>query len=194
MVKRFCYRTHKPKTYQLALDDFGITKLLAKLRGYSDKDFDSTWMCLQEKEIVNLAAALIARLTESIDGKLIAQHLSIACNGNQDILPASSKLEVALPSCDLPTDFCDKPEGHTLRERAKTPRFLYGDKLRWLNSGNNPEWGTVIGRFYSFAPHLYDWTWCYLIWLSKDSPSRAWISTDIAWEEDLEPCEEEVNL
>ena len=184
MVKRFCYRIDKRKTYQQALDDFGITKLLAKLRGYSDKDFDSTWMCLKEKEIANLAAALIARLTESIDGKLIAQHLSIACNGNQDILPASFKLEIPLPSCDLPTDFCD---------RAKTPRFLYGDKLRWLN-GNNPERGTVIGRFYNFAPHLYDWTWCYLIWLSKDSPSRAWISTDIAWEEDLEPCEEEVNL
>ncbi len=185
MVKRFCYRTHKPKTYQQAVDDFGITKLLAKLRGYSDKDFDSTWMCLNEKEIVNLAAALIARLTESIDGKLIAKHLSIACDGNQDILPASFKLEIPLSSCDLPTDF---------RAIAKTPCFLYGDKLRWLNSGNNAEWGTVIGRFYSFAPHLYDWTWCYLIWLSKDSTSKAWISTDIAWEEDLEPCQEELNL
>ena len=175
----------KPKAYQKALDDFGITKLLAKLSSYSDKYFDSAWMLLEKEEIENLAAALIARLTESIDGKLIAQHLSIACNGNQDILPASFKLEVPLPSCDLPSDFC---------AIAKTPRFLYGDKLRWLNSGNNPEWGTVIGRFYSFAPHLYDWTWCYLIWLSKDSASTAWISTDIAWEEDLEPCEEDVNL
>lgn len=108
MIKRFCYRTDKREAYQQALDDFGITKLLAKLRGYSDKDFDSTWMCLKEEEIANLAAALIARLTESIDGKLIAQHLSIACNRNQDILPASFKLEVPLPSCDLPTDFCDR--------------------------------------------------------------------------------------
>ena len=181
MIKRFCYRTDKRKAYQQALDDFGITKLLAKLSSYSD----NAWMSLEEEEIANLATALIARLTESIDGKLIAQHLSIACNGNQDIPPASFKLEVPLPSCDLPTDFC---------AIAKTPRFLYGDKLRWLNSRNNTEWGTVIGRFYSFAPHLYDWTWYYLIWLSKDSPSKPWISTDVAWEENLEPCEEEENL
>jgi hypothetical protein len=181
MIKRFCYETDKHKAYQQALDDFGITELLEKLSNYSDKDFDSTWMSLEEEEVSNLAAILISSLAKSLDGKLIAQHLSAVDNGNQNILPVPLKLEVPF----LPIDFCD---------RAKSPRFVYGDKLRWLNSGSNPDWGTVIGRFYSFAPHLYDWTWCYQIWLNEDSPSAAWVSTDIAWEQDLEPFEEEVNL
>ncbi|MBD2517681.1 hypothetical protein H6G93_22420 [Nostoc sp. FACHB-973] len=86
-------------------------------------------------------------------------------------------------SVDLPDDFANT---------AKTPRFLYGDKLRWI--GSDTDWGTAIGRFYSFAPHLCCWTWCYLIWLSKDSLSAAWISADIAWEEDLEPLEAEPML
>ncbi|WP_138503747.1 hypothetical protein [Nostoc sp. PA-18-2419] len=64
---------------------------------------------------------------------------------------------------------------------------MYGDKLRWIDS--DTDWGTAIGRFYSFAPHLCCWTWCYLIWLSKDSPSAAWTSADIVWEQDLEPVE-----
>ena len=69
-------------------------------------------------------------------------------------------------------------------DEAKIPRFLYGDKLRWVNSDS--EWGIVIGRFYAFAPHLCEWTWCYLIWISNDSPSASWTPTDIAWEDDLE--------
>ncbi len=185
MVRRLCYQTDEHKGYQQALDDFGITELLAKLSIYSDKDFDSTWMCLEEEEIGNLAAVLITRLNNCIDGEVIAQHLSAIRNGNQDILPVTFKQEFLTPSCDLPRDFPDS---------TNTPRFLYGDKLRWLNSGSNPDWGTVIGRFYRFAPHLCDWTWCYLIWLSKDSLSTAWISGDIAWEQDLEPCNQEVHL
>jgi hypothetical protein len=41
------------------------------------------------------------------------------------------------------------------------PRFLYGDRLRWIAHGETPDWGIAIGRFYSFAPHCRRWRWCY---------------------------------
>lgn len=78
---------------------------------------------------------------------------------------------------DLPTNF----------PNVEMPRFLYGDRLRWLSDGAPTDWGIAIGRFYSFAPHRCCWHWCYLIWLDADSPSAAWVQADIAWEDDLEP-------
>ena len=162
------------------MDDFGIAQLLAKLSDYCEQ---------QEQE--SLAAVLIYQLTQSIDAELIANYLtalalSLAVRGSvseregiaksqQHLLPRLINQKFSLGSVDLPNDFPNT---------AKTPRFLYGDKLRWL--GSDTDWGIVIGRFYCFAPHLYCWTWCYLIWLSKDSPSNPWTSADIAWEEDLE--------
>lgn len=82
---------------------------------------------------------------------------------------------------DLPTDF----------PHVEPPRFLEGDRLRWIGPGELADWGRAIGRFYSFAPHRRCWTWCYLIWLDVDSPSAAWVRADIAWEEDLKPVEVE---
>jgi hypothetical protein len=69
---------------------------------------------------------------------------------------------------------------------VERPRFLEGDRLRWIAQGKPPDWGVAIGRFYSFAHHHRCWTWCYLIWLDADSPSAAWVKADIAWEADLE--------
>jgi hypothetical protein len=74
---------------------------------------------------------------------------------------------------------------------VEMPRFLYGDRLCWIAQGETPDWGIVIGRFYSFAPHCCHWRWCYLIWLDPDSPSSTWVKVDIAWEDDLEPLESE---
>ncbi|MEH2002472.1 MAG: hypothetical protein V7L00_27685 [Nostoc sp.] len=166
MLKPVCYKTDEHRSYLQALDDFGITQLLAKLSDYGEQ---------QEQE--TLAAVLISHLTQSIDAELIANYLSAIAKNHQDLFPEfiNQKLSV-----DLPDDFPDT---------AKTPRFLYGDRLRWL--GSDTDWGIVIGRFYSFPPHLCCWSWCYLIWLSKDSLSAAWTSADIAWEEDLEPLEGE---
>ena len=73
------------------------------------------------------------------------------------------------------------------------PRFLYGDRLCWMSDGEVTDWGTVIGKFYSFAPHYDRWRWCYLLWLDIDSPSSAWLTADIAWEDDLEPREREAD-
>jgi hypothetical protein len=170
------------KGYQQALRDFCITELLAKLSNYSDADFDSAWMQTQQQELESLAAILISQLTDSIDGKVIGNYLNAIRSGNRDILPGLINLKFPSSPINLPANFPDA---------AKTPRFLYGDKLRWQTKSSDTDWGIVIGRFYSFAPHRCCWTWCYLIWLSQDSPSAAWTVADTAWEEDLEPLEME---
>jgi hypothetical protein len=76
------------------------------------------------------------------------------------------------------------------QQRLPPPRYLYGDKLRWIPEGDKTDWGIAIGRFYSFAPHQCAWTWCYLIWLDILSSSAAITVADIAWENDLEPMED----
>ncbi|BAY94953.1 MULTISPECIES: hypothetical protein [unclassified Tolypothrix] len=172
MLRPVCHKTDQYRGYQQALDDFGIAEVLAKLSNYC-----------QQQEQESLAALLISQLTQSIDAELIANYLSAMALNRQDLLPRLINQKFSPSSVDLPEDFPNT---------AKTPRFLYGDKLRWI--GSDTDWGTAIGRFYSFAPHLCCWTWCYLICLSKDSPSTAWASADIAWEEDLEPLEAEPML
>jgi len=178
MLKPVYHETNEQLGYLQALDDFGITELLAKLSNY----------CHQEEQ-ESLAAVLISQLTQSIDAEMIANYLSaIARSAVPEAiakshvfpLPGLINQKFSPVSADLPVDFPDT---------AKTPRFLYGDKLRWV--GSDSDWGTVYGRFYSFAPQRGSWTWCYLIWLSQDSPSAAWTVADTAWEEDLEPLEME---
>ncbi|MBN3892701.1 MAG: hypothetical protein HWQ43_27405 [Nostoc sp. JL31] len=172
MLRPVCHKTDEHRSYLQALDDFGIAELLAKLNNYCE-----------QREQQTLAALLISQLTQSLDAELIASYLSAIALNRHDLLPRLINQKFSASSVDLPDDFANT---------AKTPRFLYGDKLRWI--GSDTDWGTSIGRFYSFAPHLCCWTWCYLIWLSKDSLSAAWISADIAWEEDLEPLEAEPML
>ncbi|MEH1956422.1 hypothetical protein [Nostoc sp.] len=185
MLKPVSYKTDQHRAYQQGLDDFGITELLAKLNNYSDADFDSAWIQLQQQEIESLAAILISQLTYSLNGKLIAAYLNLIRHSNQDIVPSLINLKCPDASIELPANFPDV---------AKTPKFLYGDRLRWLSTESDTDWGIVIGRFYSFASDRCCWSWCYLIWLGEDSPSAAWTSADIAWEEDLEPISEETDL
>jgi hypothetical protein len=139
-------------------------------------------MSLSEQEVESLAAILIEGLTANLRGKLIANYLDIMRRGSKNELLGSINLEFPPLSVDLPSNFPND---------AATPRFLYGDKLRWIPINGNTDWGTVIGRFYSFASYRCSWCWCYLIWLDKNSPSSVWAIADIAWEEDLEPVEEE---
>ncbi len=90
-----------------------------------------------------------------------------------------AKLHLPPPTEDLPVDFPD----------IETPRFSYGDRLCWKTNDTNTDHGTVIGKFYSFAPHCRRWRWCYLIWLDTNSPSAAWVRADTAWESDLQTFE-----
>lgn len=176
MIRPVSCRTDGYRSYQQALDDFGITELLVKLSNYFETK-ESSWIYLEQRELESVAAILISQLTASLNGQLIGKYFHAVHSGHRDIISGGIKLIFPPQSIDLPFDFPNT---------ANTPHFLYGDKLRWRSSKNHPDWGIVIGRFYSFAPHRCCWMWCYLIWLSKDSPSAAWIVTDTAWEEDLE--------
>ncbi len=172
------------KGYQQALEDFAIPNLLTRLKTYSDADFDGdfdvAWMNLSESELESLAALLIRQLTANLKGKAIAGYLNAMRQGSTILPPSLVHLTFPPPSIDLPANY----------PNVQTPRYLYGDKLRWIAEGDKTDWGIAIGRFYSFAPHHCAWTWCYLIWLDKLSPSSPWTVADIAWEDDLEPMED----
>ncbi|WP_226590333.1 hypothetical protein [Microseira wollei] len=174
--------------YQQALEDFAIAQLLTQLQNYSDADFDAAQMNLTQTELESLAAISIRDLTANLDGKAICRPHALAFAGYLNAIrhsstdispnlfhPACRKLSVALPEA-FPF--------------VNPPRLLYGDKLRWIPDGDKTDWGIAIGRFYSFAPHLCNWTWCYLIWLDCLSPSYAKTVADTAWEDDLERMEE----
>jgi hypothetical protein len=90
------------------------------------------------------------------------------------------------PSVRLPADF---PDG------TATPKFLYGDRLRWkpLSDTGETDRGIVIGRFYAFAPHHCQWAWKYLILLDPESLSAQFCVADTCWEEHLEPLPLEIN-
>ncbi len=165
--------------YQQAKEDFAIANLLTRLKNYSDGDFNTAWMKLTQPELESLAAILIRQLTSNLNGKAIADYFHAMRTSSTNI-PQGLVLAFPPPSIDLPANF----------PNVGTPRYLYGDKLRWIGDDHNTDWGVVSGRFYSFAPHHCTWTWCYLIWLDKLSPSSLWTVADIAWENDLEPLEE----
>jgi hypothetical protein len=180
MVKPSC-QTDSPtnqKGYQQALEDFEIPQLLTRLKTYSDANFDAAWMNLTNSELESLAAILIRELTNNLQGKVIAGYLNAIRHASTDI--PSVHLTFPPLSIELPANFPD----------VQNPRYLYGDKLRWIPHGEKTDWGIAIGRFYSFAPHRCAWMWSYLIWFDKLSPSSPWTVADIAWESDLEPMEE----
>ncbi|HAZ48762.1 MAG TPA: hypothetical protein DDW76_09575 [Cyanobacteria bacterium UBA11369] len=77
----------------------------------------------------------------------------------------------------LPDNF---PDG------AHKPRFLYGDKVRWIPVEGNTDWGIILGYFYAYARHQRQWSWKYIVLLDKDCSSSRWAVADTAWEEDLE--------
>lgn len=166
--------------YQQALEDFAIANLLTRLKTFCDDDFDAAWMNLTQPELESLAAILIRDLTANLKGNAIAGYFNAIRHSNTDIPPNLVHLPFPPSSIDLPANF----------PNVQTPRFLFGDKLRWIPDSDETDWGVAIGRFYGFAPHLCAWTWCYLIKLDPLSPSAAWTAADIAWEDDLEPLEE----
>ncbi len=176
--------------YQQALDDFAIASLLSRLQTLCNTEFDAVGMNVSQSELESLAAILIRELTATLNGKIVSGYLKTMGYGGCD-LPISFSHK-RFSAVELPTSF----------PHVKPPRFLYGDKLQWIrdradslnpklpNPPTSPDWGTAIGRFYGFASHHCGWTWCYLIWLDKCSPSSRWTVADTAWEDDLEPWEE----
>lgn len=177
MLKPITCQSDNPSAYQegyqQALADFGVTDLLSQLSNYSGADENT----LNEQEIESLAALFVQQVTANLTSNLIAGHLDAMRHGSVDVLSKLSRSLFPPASSDLPSIF----------PNVKMPCFWYGEKLRWISEGDKTDWGIVLGRFYSFASHLGAWSWCYLIWLDKDSPSAAWCAADIAWEHDLAP-------
>ena len=167
--------------YQQALDDFAIPLLLHQLQTYSNTNFDTASVTLKPQEAESLAALLIQTLTANLSSTPLAAYLdAMRCN-SLDLSQPLASLQLPSLSIGFPTTFPD----------VEMPRFLYGDRLCWISNGETTDWGIAIGRFYGFAPHCCRWRWCYLIWLDPSSPSAAWVKSDIAWEDDLEPLEAE---
>lgn len=108
------------------------------------------------------------------------------------------KNEVDLPSTSVPSipsliaeglivnphkSLANLPESFP---NVEPPRFVCGDRVCWISEDEPTDWGIVIGQYYSFEPFCGRWQWGYLLWLSIDSPSFAWVKVETAWEEDLE--------
>jgi hypothetical protein len=108
--------------YQQAKEDFAIANLLTQLQNYSDTDFNTAWMNLTQPELESLAAILIRELTTNLNGKAIADYLNAIRQGSANIPPSLVHLALPPPSLDLPANF----------PNVGTPRYLYGDKLRWI--------------------------------------------------------------
>jgi hypothetical protein len=99
--------------------------------------------------------------------------------GNPEIFPELINLQYP-QSTDLPADF---------PAAAPSPRFIYGDHLRYIPLDRKAETdrGIVIGRYYCYASHHVAWMWRYILWLAPNSPSAAWLKATAVWEDNLEP-------
>lgn len=175
-----CRTTAYQDGYQQALDDFCITELLETLSHFKDADFDAHPLRLEPEELDSLAAILIGQLTASLNGKLVSSYLNAHRHGNADVFLSPITLEFP-QSASLPSDFPNS---------APKPRFEFGVMVV-IVSPSGSEWGIVIGRFYSYAPHRCCWMWRYILWLEEASSSAAWVVAATAWEEDLEAYGEE---
>ncbi|HEY9829487.1 MAG TPA: hypothetical protein V6D26_02830 [Stenomitos sp.] len=165
----------EPKSYQQALSDFGIEKLLEKISNYSDENWDSGQMNLEPEEMEILAVLLIQHWSDNVNGKLLGGFLNAIRHGNCELLPNSMNQEIKLPESGLPINFPD----------VKTPDYAEGKKVRWQSALKNSDWGMVLGHFLAYAPHLCRWSWKYVVLLDSNSPSSDWCVADVAWENDL---------
>jgi len=129
--------------YQQALDDFAIAPLLHRLKTFSDSNFDALWYNLSHQEAEVIAAILIQTLIASLKGKLLVTYLEAMRRPSPEVFQSLAPLQLPRPNKDLPAGFPD----------IAGPHFLYGDRLRWISKGETTDWGVVIGRAYSFAPH-----------------------------------------
>ncbi|NJN57071.1 MAG: hypothetical protein HC879_05975 [Leptolyngbyaceae cyanobacterium SL_5_9] len=79
------------------------------------------------------------------------------------------------------------PEGFP--HAVTPPKYFIGCRCRWIPM-TTTDWGTIVGQV--FAPidmnqsDLPQWGWLYLVFLDVDSPSRSWVVTEWAEEEDIE--------
>jgi hypothetical protein len=68
MVRPGSDESEYSRGYQQALDDFGVTQLLSRIRCYSDDDFDATGARMTQPELESLAVFLILRVGANLKG------------------------------------------------------------------------------------------------------------------------------
>ena len=73
MVKPVSDGNEYNRGYQQALDDFGITQLLSRIRSYSDEDFDADRACMTQPELESFAVFLILRVGANLKGSALAK-------------------------------------------------------------------------------------------------------------------------
>lgn len=121
MIERSSDESEFSRGYQQALDDFGITQLLSCIRNYSDADFDTQRVQLQEKEVKSLAGHLIEQLAANLTGSLIASYIDILRKAGAKIIAEHSPNP---PVTALPEDNL---------QLTKTPDFLRPDYAKpWV--------------------------------------------------------------
>jgi hypothetical protein len=113
-----------------------------------------------DEEAIKIAAAKEASNQQALD--------------NEAISSASAQSAIALPE-DFP-------------ESLPPFSFKLGDRVRWKPMPST-DWGTIAGIEYSWHSPGKSWQPRYKVHLDSDSPSRAWIVEDWAWEWDLEMLE-----
>jgi hypothetical protein len=164
-------------TYQQALADFALTKLLRTVQDLSRFKLDNQPITQSESELI--ATLLVEQLANNLDSQSLATYLKAIRMSNQEIFPEPINLQYP-QSTDLPADF---------PAAAPSPRFIYGDRLRYIPLDRKAETdrGIVIGRYYCYASHHTVWMWRYILWLAPNSPSAAWLKATAVWEDNLEP-------
>jgi hypothetical protein len=168
--------------YQQALKDFGLEDLKVKLSNYFNTNGLNEPRYWEEEDQDSLIASLIQVLMNSLNSKRLDDYLQALSSGSLEVLHEEGSQEIPPPSLELPANFFE----------SAIPGYKDGSSLRWIPSKGGVDWGIAIGRFYAYAPHLYRWSWKYIILLDSQSPSAAWVMADTAWEEDLELLEQEV--
>jgi len=162
--------------YQHAIAYYGTDELLAKIDHCMETAGDFSLMVSREREKAILTAFCIQQLARNLDCGAIHSYLQFMRYSSSLVLSNNNLFTPPPLSTGLLEYFA----------RSASPRFLMGDKLRWINSLDDSYWGVVIGKFFCFAPHLRDFCWCYLLWFNEERPDAADLPADIAWEEDLE--------
>jgi hypothetical protein len=188
-------QTQPDSPYLQALQDFGVLELrdavgtalgTERLTSLNQPIENSQTNLLSQEELDSLTALLIRQLTNNLNRQQLSNLLqAFQLDSSVSGLPSLS-FHPSVPGISLPANFPDS---------AETPKFLYGDRLRWkpLSDTDETDRGIVIGRFYAFASHRCQWAWKYLIFLAPESPSAQFCVADTCWEEHLEPLPLETN-
>ncbi len=115
--------------YQQALDDFGITQLLSRIRSYSDDDFDATGARMTGPEIESFAVFLILRVGANLNGSAIARYLNTLRKANSPVIADRPAMATPRLAPTNSTQIRDRKHRKSQRRAMATPRLAPTDFL-----------------------------------------------------------------